>query len=87
MIRNEFGGINEALYNLFSMTGDSNHLKAAEFFYHNDVIDPLKEKNQISAQAHTNTFIPKVIAEMRRYESPRGRNKLGSQQILLGHND
>lgn len=68
MIRNEFGGINEALYNLFSMTGDSNHLKAAEFFYHNDVIDPLKEKKSDLGTAHTNTFIPKVIAEMRRYE-------------------
>ena len=68
MIRNEFGGINEAFYNLYAITGDEHHRWLAEYFYHNDVIDPLKEQRDDLGTKHTNTFIPKVIAEARRYE-------------------
>lgn len=68
MIRNEFGGINEAFYNLYALTGDERYRWLAEYFYHNDVIDPLKEGRDDLGTKHTNTFIPKVIAEARRYE-------------------
>lgn len=68
MLRNEFGGVNEAFYNLYSITGDERHLWLAEFFYHNDVIDPLAECRDELAGKHANTFIPKVIAEARNYE-------------------
>ena len=68
MLRNEFGGINEAFYNLYSLTGNRKYLQVAEFFYHNDVIDRLKEAEADFGTKHTNTFIPKVIAEARNYE-------------------
>lgn len=68
MIRNEFGGINESFYNLYAVTGDERYLRCAEFFYHPEVIDPLKARNGDMGTKHTNTFIPKVLAEMRRYE-------------------
>lgn len=68
MIRNEFGGVNEAFYNLYALTGDDRYRRLAEFFYHDDVINPLKEGNGDFGTKHTNTFIPKVIAEVRRYE-------------------
>ena len=68
MLRNEFGGINEAFYNLYSITADPDFLTVAEFFYHPDVIDPLKAGNADLGTKHTNTFIPKVLGEMRRYE-------------------
>lgn len=68
MIRNEFGGINESFYNLYAATGDERYRVCAEFFYHPEVIDPLKEHNGDMGTKHTNTFIPKVLAEMRRYE-------------------
>lgn len=68
MIRNEFGGINESFYNLYAVTGDERYRWLAEYFYHNDVIDPLKEQNDDLGTKHTNTFIPKVIAEARNYE-------------------
>lgn len=68
MIRNEFGGINESFYNLYALTGDERYCWLAEYFYHNDVIDPLKEGRDELGTKHTNTFIPKVIAEARRYE-------------------
>lgn len=68
MIRNEFGGINESFYNLYAVTGDVRYLRCAEFFYHPEVIDPLKAYDGDMGTKHTNTFIPKVLAEMRRYE-------------------
>lgn len=68
MLRNEFGGINEAFYNLYSVTGENKYKELAEFFYHNEVIDPLKDKNNDFGTKHTNTFIPKVIGEIRNYE-------------------
>ncbi len=68
MIRNEFGGVNEAFYNLYSITGNPEHKKLAEFFYHADVIDPLARKENNLANKHANTFIPKVIGEARNYE-------------------
>ncbi len=68
MLRNEFGGVNEAFYNLYAVTGDERYRDLARLFYHNDVIDPLKEGNTDFGTKHTNTFIPKVIAEARNYE-------------------
>lgn len=68
MICNEFGGINESFYNLYAITGDECYQWLAQFFYHNGVIDPLKEFRDDLGTKHTNTFIPKVIAEARHYE-------------------
>lgn len=68
MIRNEFGGINESFYNLYALTGDQRYQWLAHYFYHNDVIDPLKEQRDDLGTKHTNTFIPKVLAEARNYE-------------------
>lgn len=68
MIRNEFGGVNESFYNLYAITGDERYRWLADFFYHNDVIDPLKEQRDDLGTKHTNTFIPKVLAEARNYE-------------------
>ncbi len=68
MLRNEFGGMNEAFLNLYSITGDDRYRSLADFFYHNDVIDPLAEGNTDFGTKHTNTFIPKVIGEARAYE-------------------
>lgn len=67
MIRNEFGGVNEAFYNLYSLTGDDRFLWLARFFYHDEVIGPLKELDGDMGTKHTNTFIPKVLGEARNY--------------------
>ena len=67
-IRNEFGGFNEAMYNLYSITRDEKYLKVARFFYHNDKIDPLKQGNNDLGTNHANTFIPKLLGECKNYE-------------------
>lgn len=68
MMRNEFGGVNESFYNLYSITGNPEHKELAEFFYHTEVIDPLAEGKDDLYFKHANTFIPKVIGEARKYE-------------------
>ena len=74
MIRNEFGGFNEAMYSLYAITRDEHYLWVARFFYHNDKIDPLKAGNSDLGTNHANTFIPKLLGECRNYE-------------LFGHED
>ncbi len=75
MIRNEFGGFNEAMYNLYAITKEeagedqaSKYLWVARFFYHNDKIDPLKAGNKDLGTNHANTFIPKLLGECKNYE-------------------
>lgn len=74
MIRNEFGGFNEAMYNLYALTKDERYLAVARFFYHNDKVDPLKNGDKNLGTNHANTFIPKLLGECRNYE-------------LFGHED
>ena len=76
MIRNEFGGFNEAMYNLYAVTKNDRYLWIARFFYHNDKIDPLKANTPMGSTGggadlgtnHANTFIPKLLGECRNYE-------------------
>ena len=68
MIRNEFGGFNEAMYELYALTHDEKYLWVARYFYHNEKIDPLKNGNNDLGTNHANTFIPKLLGEARNYE-------------------
>ncbi len=68
MLRNEFGGFNEAMYNLYTITKNEKYLWVARFFYHNDKIEPLKQGNKDLGTNHANTFIPKLLGECRNYE-------------------
>lgn len=68
MLRNEFGGICEAFWNLYAITSDPRCRHLADFFYHDDVLNPLRSSREEFGTKHTNTFIPKVLSEARRYE-------------------
>lgn len=68
MLRNEFGGMNDAFYNLYSVTGNTEHLKLAEMFYHKAVLDPLANQQDKLNTLHANTIIPKIVGEARAYE-------------------
>lgn len=72
MLKNEFGGVNETFYNLYSLTGNSHFLWLGEFFYSEDVINPLKKRESSFGNRHANTFLPKVIGEARLYEIEGG---------------
>jgi uncharacterized protein len=68
MLRTEFGGMNESMYNLYAITGDVRYKQLAEKFYHHSVLDPLAEQKDKLEGLHANTQIPKVIGEIRGYE-------------------
>jgi len=68
MHRTEFGGMIEAAYNLYSITGNVNDKKLAEFFYDHMILDPLARRLDTLAGFHANTQIPKITGEARGYE-------------------
>jgi hypothetical protein len=68
MLRNEFGGMNEALANLHGVTGDPAHLATARRFDHRQVFDPLARGEDRLNGFHANTQIPKWIGAAREFE-------------------
>jgi DUF1680 family protein len=61
----EFGGLPEALANLYAITGDRATLKTAERFYHARFLDPLARNTDVLDGAQCNVSTPKVIAALR----------------------
>jgi DUF1680 family protein len=61
----EFGGLPEALANLYAITGDRVTLKTAERFYHARFLDPLAANIDHLDGAQCNVSTPKVIASLR----------------------
>jgi DUF1680 family protein len=68
MLKNEFGGIGEALFNLYSITEIPEIKAVAHKFYHTSIMETLADEQDNLAKLHANTFIPKVIGEARSYE-------------------
>jgi uncharacterized protein len=68
MLRNEFGGMNDAFYNLYAATGNPRHKELAELFYHHAALDPLAQRQDKLNTLHANTVIPKIVGEARAYE-------------------
>ncbi len=64
----EFGGMNEALYDLFALTGKEEYLHLAHRFDHPAFFEPLAARRDELKGLHVNTQIPKVIGAARRYE-------------------
>jgi hypothetical protein len=64
----EFGGMNEAMYNLYAITGDSDHLAMADYFYKAAFMDPLAASQDALNFAHANTHLPEVIGIARGWE-------------------
>jgi DUF1680 family protein len=68
MLAMEHGGINEAMANLYALTGDEKHLRMARRLFHKRVLDPLAGREDKLAGLHANTQFPKVIGAARLYE-------------------
>jgi DUF1680 family protein len=75
MHKTEFGGMIEAAYNLYSITGNVNDKRLAVFFYDHHVLDPLVQQQDKLAKFHANTQIPKIIGEARGYELTGDQNE------------
>jgi uncharacterized protein len=68
MLACEFGGMNEALMNVYAITGNKKYIAVADRFYHKSIMEPLANQQDQLSGKHANTQIPKVIGAARRYE-------------------
>jgi DUF1680 family protein len=68
MLQTEQGGMNEALANLYGLTGEKKYLEMSLRFNHHRVIDPLEAGLDRLTGLHANTQIPKLIGLARQYE-------------------
>jgi DUF1680 family protein len=77
VLRVEFGGMNEVLYNLYAVTGVKDYAEAAHRFDQERLFGPLADGRDELKGLHVNTQIPKIIGAARRYEltgDPRYRH-------------
>ncbi len=63
----EYGGMNDCLYELYKITGDDKHAKAAHSFDEMYLFEQLYKGNDILDGRHANTTIPKIIGALNRY--------------------
>jgi DUF1680 family protein len=68
VLENEFGGLPEALANLYTITGRERYLATAQRFYHAQVLDPLADGLDQLAGLQANVTTPKIIACVRMWE-------------------
>ncbi|MBQ8822419.1 MAG: glycoside hydrolase family 127 protein [Lachnospiraceae bacterium] len=63
----EYGGMNDCLYQLYSHTGNENHLSAAHSFDEMDLFESLYNGEDVLNGLHANTTIPKIVGALNRY--------------------
>ena len=68
VLQTEFGGLPEALANLYTITGQERYLVTAQRFYHAAVLDPLAEGMDNLPGLQANVTTPKIIACVRMWE-------------------
>lgn len=68
MLACEHGGMNEALADLYALTGEPKYLELARKFYHQAIMEPLAAGRDELPGKHANTQIPKMIGAARIYE-------------------
>jgi len=64
----EFGGMPEALANLYTITGAERYLATAQRFYHAQVLDPLADGEDVLPGLQANVTTPKIVACVRMWE-------------------
>ena len=68
MLTCEYGGMNDVLANIYSITGNKKYLDLSYKFYDDFVMKPLSEKIDPLPGKHSNTNVPKAIGSARQYE-------------------
>lgn len=68
MLNCEYGGMNEVLANIYSLTGNKKYLKLSYKFYDEFVMGQLAKGIDPLPGKHSNTNVPKAIGSARQYE-------------------
>ncbi|MBE0538046.1 MAG: glycoside hydrolase family 127 protein [Phycisphaerae bacterium] len=61
MLATEYGGMNEAMADIYVITGNKKYLELAKRFNHRAVFEPLENHQDRLTGLHANTQIPKII--------------------------
>ncbi len=70
----EYGGMNDALYTLYSFTGNPAHARAAHVFDEEPLFDEiLSGGRDVLKDKHANTTIPKILGALNRYLTLHGK--------------
>lgn len=64
---NEFGGIGDALYTLYDLSGDGSILATAKLFDRDYFTGALSRGEDVLEDLHANTHLPMIIAALHRY--------------------
>ena len=67
MLRTEYGGMNEALYELYNLTGNDHFKTAAEYFDETALFEQLAANKDVLNGKHANTTVPKLTGAVKRY--------------------
>ncbi|HEY1106789.1 MAG TPA: beta-L-arabinofuranosidase domain-containing protein, partial [Agromyces sp.] len=67
ILSTEYGGMNEALYELYSITKSPVHKRAAEYFDETTLFQQLAAGQDVLNGKHANTTIPKLVGALKRY--------------------
>ena len=68
ILKTEYGGMAETLYNLAAATNNDRWAKAGDRFTKKSFVNPLASRRDELRGLHVNTHVPQVIAAARRYE-------------------
>lgn len=68
VLDDEFGGMNEALYNLAAVASNPHYAEVGDRFTKKRFFNPLALRQDRLRGLHTNTHVPQVIGAARRYE-------------------
>ncbi|MDD5934800.1 MAG: glycoside hydrolase family 127 protein [Clostridiales bacterium] len=74
VLKTEYGGMNDCLYDLYQLTGDKKFAKAAHVFDEIDLFEKVYLANagdHVLEDLHANTTIPKFLGALNRYISYR----------------
>ena len=76
----EYGGMNDALYELYARTGKPEHARAAHVFDEEPFFDSiLSQGKDVLKDRHANTTIPKILGALKRYLILDGRELDGER--------
>ncbi len=67
MLSIEYGGMNEALYELYNLTGNDHYKIAAQYFDETNLFTQLSNNQDVLNGKHANTQIPKFTGALKRY--------------------
>lgn len=67
MLRTEYGGMNEALYEIYDITGNDHYKAAAQYFDEVSLFNSLAAGRDVLSGKHANTTIPKLTGALKRY--------------------